>query len=168
MNATNKGSEHRPVGWLGRFRDFRFLVVILGAWAALGLYEMKRTDLPKSSADVPPEWLLDDQVNLSKTLLELYPQRSLGHFLRGYQAGMCFDTGYRLPVCNSFKNKDPRDAQEAVEKAIELGGLRNQEELFHFYSVILVRNGEDPEKVNEAIEQWRRHHPYSNKRADPR
>ncbi len=134
----------------------------------MGLYEMSRNDLPKSSADVPPEWLMDDQVNLSKTLLELYPRRSLGYFLRGYQAGMCFDMGYQPLVCDSFKHKNPRDAQEAVEAAIALGGLRNQEELFHFYSVILVRNGEDREKVEEAIHQWRRHHPYSNKRADPR
>ena len=163
MNAIKKPSS----SWIYVWRDFRFLIVIVIGWGIIGLYEVSRSDLPERGGSVQQEWLLNDEVNLAKTLLEVYPNRSLGHFMRSYQAGMCWEAGYRLPVCDSFEHKGLEDVRDALEAAIERGGAGDQEELYHFYAFILVKLNESPEKIEAAVERWRRHFPYSQ-RPDPR
>lgn len=153
--------------WRQRLKEFRFLAVILGASLALAFYESSHENLPKTIAEVSPDWLMDERVNMARTLTELYPERSYGHFLRGYQAAMCWDQRFAPPVCDSFPYKDLRDVRGALEEAIAHKGLADQEELYHFYAFILARTNESPEAVDQAIRQWRRHYPHS-KKPDPR
>lgn len=153
--------------WRQRLKEFRFLACILGAGLALALYESSRKDLPKTIAAVPADWLMDERVNMARTLTELYPERSYGYFLRGYQAAMCWDQGFAPPVCEAFPYKDLRDVRSALDNAIARGGAAEQEELFHFYAFMLARSHERPEVVDEAVRQWRRHYPHS-KKPDPR
>lgn len=152
--------------WRKRLAEFRFLAVVLGASAALALYESSQDGLPRTIAEVPPTWLMDERRNMAQTLTELYPDRSYGYFLRSYQAAMCWDQQFTPPVCSAFAYKDLRDVRLALEEAIARGGSAEQEELFHFYAHILARSNEPPEVVNEAIGQWRRHYPRS-KKPDP-
>ncbi len=148
-------------------KEFRLLGIIVGCGALLGFYEVQRSDLPSVPTDVPPQMMLDSQFNLAKTMLELYPDRSYGYFLKSYQAGMCWERGYQPEVCEEFAFRDLRDVKSALLEAIERGGNYDQEGLFHFYALILVRLNEPPEVVDEAVRTWRRHYPYSNK-PDPR
>jgi hypothetical protein len=87
--------------------------------------------------------------------------------MRGYQAGMCWDAGFRLPVCQSFEHKGLEDVRDALQAAIDRRGASDQEELFHFYAFILVKLNEDRDQVDAAVELWRKHFPHSNK-PDPR
>lgn len=161
---TDSGLHHwREFRWL---REYRFLAVILALSLPLGLYESIRGDLPTSNAEVRREWLFDTRVDLASTLVELYPNRSLGHFFRGYQASMCWDTGFDHEVCQQFANKDPRDIRIALEEAIRHGAT-NEEELLHFYAFVLVQLGESPEIIDDAVRRWRTNYPYSTK-PDPR
>jgi hypothetical protein len=164
VSAANIPAGHR---WRQRLREFRFLAVILGAGVLLAFYESSRDDLPKTIAQVPAEWLMNDRVNMARTLTELYPERSYGHFLRSYQAAMCWDQGFAPPVCDAFPYKDLRDVRRALDDAIARGGAAEQEELFHFYAFMLARSNEPPEVIDEAVRQWRRHYPHS-KKPDPR
>lgn len=148
-------------------RDYRFMAVALALTLPLGILEATRTDLPGSSAEVPPEWLLNDQNDLPKTLVELYPGRSYGHFLRAYQAGMCWDQAFAPAVCQRFTHRDLRDVQDALQQAIQRGGASDQEKLYHFYAHVLVQRGESPEQIEQAIQLWHKHYPYSSL-PDPR
>ncbi len=154
---------------MGFSRQFRFLATILGVSLALGIYESQREDLPKDITRVDPSWLLNERVNLAQTLTDLYPNRSHGYFLRGYQAHMCWSMTpkYSLPVCWGFPNQDLRDTQQALEKAIELKGDINEEELYRFYANVLLESNAPPDVIQEAIAQWRRNYPSSIK-PDPR
>jgi hypothetical protein len=166
-NPTSPNSAIRSLG--GGLRQFRFLAVVLGIAIALGFYEYQREDLSKDISRVDPNWLLNERVNLANTLVELYPSRSHGHFLKGYQAHMCWSTEpkFSLPVCWSFPYQDLRDVKDAFEKAIQLKGNHNEEELYRFYAGVLSDLHESPEKIDEAIRNWRKHYPHSLK-PDPR
>ena len=148
-------------------RQFRLLAIILGASILLGSYEANRSDLPQSSAEVNPDWLLDERINMAKTILELYPNRSHGYLLKAYQAGMCWEREFRPAVCWSFAYRDLRDVRAALEEALERGGDYDQEGLFHFYAFILTQLQESPESIDQAVAAWRKHYPYS-KKSDPR
>lgn len=165
--ATVTASPSESRGWLKQLRDFRLLAIILGASCALGAYEALREDLPPTAAEVDPNWLLGEQHNLVKTLLELYPERSHGHFLQSYQAAMCWENQFQPTVCRAFPHQDLRDVQAALEAALQRAGDFDQEKLFHFYAFILDRLNEPPEVVDEAVRNWRRHYPYSTL-PDPR
>jgi len=154
-------------GFLARLKDFWLLAVIMVSSVGLGIYETWRSDLPAAPTDFPPQTMLDQRLNLAKTMLELYPERSYGHFLKSYQAGMCWERGYQPEVCRDFAFRDLRDVKAALLDAIERGGNYDQEGLFHFYAFILVQLNEPQEVIDEAVRTWRRHYPYSNK-PDPR
>jgi hypothetical protein len=110
---------------------------------------------------------LGEQHNLVKTLLELYPERSHGHFLQSYQAAMCWENQFQPAVCKAYPNKDLRDVRVALEAALQRAGDFDQEKLFHFYAFILDRLNETPEVVDQAVRTWRQHYPYSTL-PDPR
>ncbi|MEZ6137448.1 MAG: hypothetical protein R3C53_21380 [Pirellulaceae bacterium] len=173
MKKRNKGSSQpahtavSPRGPMFLLRDYKFLGVVLLLAIPLGIIEASRNDLPRSNGEVPPEWLLDANKNLPQTLVELYPQRSQGYLLRSFQAGMCWDNGYQMEVCEQFPYKDLRDVRAALQVAIDLGGAKDQEELFHFYAFTLAKFGESPEVVDQAVALWRKHFPHSRK-PDPR
>jgi tetratricopeptide (TPR) repeat protein len=93
---------------------------------------------------------LEVMERLAETNHDLYPQRGTSHYMRGAIA---------------FRRDDRKLALDHFERALALND--HGENVLYDYSVNLVLQDADPQKVNQAIKNWRWYYPTS-RRPDPR
>ncbi len=169
MKKRNKGSEGPEHGDVSQERgqrcswlQYRFLAVVLTLAAPLAVVEVLAKNLPQSTSEVRPAWLLNEDKNLATTLVELYPGRAKGHIFRAYQAGMCFESNFQPPVCRQFPYQGMQDVRVEWEAAILNTGNRNDEDAFHNYAFLLYQLGE-VERAEQVVKVWRANYPHSIK-----
>lgn len=172
----------RPRPGLSSFlRRYRILIVIYGMAVALAACEMRLKgtfpavlvrsfpELAKSPGEA--SLLLEPgQANYTDALMKLYPSRPEATFAQGFQAKVCVEQELLLPepseVCEKFVGKDLHEARRYYEQALTTG-IKSNEYLFYSYAEILIKLGEDQEKIDAAMANWYRNFPYT-KLLDPR
>ena len=157
-------------------RRYRFLFVVYGLAAVPAVYEMWVT---KTVSEPVTEFLnietgpgeadLLFQYDFPRYLGELYPDRSVSLFARGFQMQMCVGyrrEGRRVPICERLGEVSLEQARRYLKAAVDTG-TRSEENVLYHYVLFLSNTGASEEEVNAAFAEWRWNYPYSQ-RPDPR
>ncbi len=140
---------------MSAIRRYRFLIIAYGLALLAAIWEIAGGIYDEEKA--PNEQIRQTEQrhvkDYAKFLQEFYPDSSRAQYYRGIEALIA---------------QPPRleEARRHFEDALA-PGVKTDEQLLYYYAVTLVLQGEDPEKIEEAIADWRWNHPRSTA-PDPR
>lgn len=157
------------------FLRYRFLLAIYGAGLLVGCYEAwLKQSIPVSVADTlqlpetqgEPDLILDPNLNLTRTLRLLYPDRSRTHYSIAVQQMFCLrlrSTGKPLiPVCRDYPDASLDSVGRHLQQAISLGAKTNEDAYYDYVSVLIHTDAPRPQ-IDHAAEAWRMNFPRSQK-----
>jgi tetratricopeptide (TPR) repeat protein len=142
--------KSKPASKPARLREFRSLLVVYGVAAVFALVEYYSVRGGSDRVDEPFVNRPEIMAQLAETYMQLYPDQSMAHYLRGTLA---------------YKEQDHQRAREHYEQALRTNG--SSENALYEYALNLVAQGEPESRIEAAVRQWQWHYPKS-KRPDPR
>jgi hypothetical protein len=120
-----------------RLRRYRFLIVVYALATSVGLWEYSRRDAPPPNG--PTAELID---------LEVYPTSPNAEYTKGV---LRMGAG------------ELEQARKHFERALATG-VKTNENLFRFYTNVLIELKEDPQTIDDAFAMWRWNFPHSEAR----